>query len=766
MNKRLLKRCGNPLVAITMLAAAGVAAGSETESGANDREEPLDLDPLRVVGTPGQIERIPGSASFLDQEDIRIQGYDSIDQMVRRVPGAYFRTEDGYGLFPNISLRGVAQMRTSKLTVMEDGILSAPAPYSNPSAYYTPTTGRMSGIEIVKGSSQVRHGPQTTGGVINYLSTPIPQRSEGYVKTLYGENNEARIHAYYGNAYQTEAGTVGILVENYYRTTDGFKTIDGAPGFEDRNRTGFTKVEPMVKLAWEPVVTTPQRFEFKAGYTDMDADETYLGLTREDFRRDPFRRYAASRFDRIDTSHVRTSLSHRINPTDDLRITTTGYFNRFKRAWYKLHNVSTDQAAPGDASQQDNSMNLSEALAGGGAHLDVLRGEADGTLRYRNNNRDYDAYGVQQHYNLSLYSGALTHNLELGLRYHHDFEDRFQEETNYVQEANGAIVRRERQAPGEQDDRKRETDAFAVHIQDRIDFGPWSVTPGVRYEHLRFTVTDRRGPQTEVDKASLDVFAPGVGATYAYDEHLSFFGGVHRGFSIPGPSGVVDGLSEETSLGYELGTRFDNRRGFRTEAALFWTEFRDLIVPDNIGGAGSGETDNAGDVRSMGLELSLGYDPGTALDWGFSNPNHLAVTLTDARLRSDSQTADAESIFAGGERNNRVPYIPEYQVSAGTGLEFGKWGTFLDAVFVPSTYSDASNRGVQERPDGTPDARFGKNDSYFLLDVSVHYKLTDTARIIGGVQNLLDEEYIASRLPHGPRPGHPRFANVSLEVTF
>ena len=742
---------------LTPLLAAGKVQAEET---------PLELDPLRVVGTRDQIERLPGSAFFLDQEEIRIQGYDNIDQIIRRVPGAYFRTEDGYGLFPNISLRGVGQMRTSKLTVMEDGILMAPAPYSNPSAYYTPTTGRMSGIEILKGSSQIRHGPQTTGGVINYLSTPIPRESRGYVKSLYGENNEARIHANYGDTFETDIGNVGILVENYFRTTEGFKTIDAAPGFEDRNRTGFTNVEPMVKVAWEPLTATPQSLEFKAGYTDRDADETYLGLTTGDFRRDPFRRYSASRFDNIDTSHVRTSLSHKIEPVPDFQITTTGYFNRFKRAWYKLNNVSTDQAPEGDASQQPNTMNLSEALATEGPHLDVLRGDAAGTLRYRNNNRDYDSYGIQQNYNLSLVGEELTHHLELGLRYHHDFEDRFQEETNYVQADNGAIIRRERQEPGEQDDRKRETDAFALFLQDRIEFGSWSVTPGIRYEHLSFTVTDRRTPPAEVEKATLDVFAPGVGMTYAFDEQLSLFGGVHRGFSIPGPSGVVDGLDEETSLGYELGARFDNRRGFRAEAVLFWTEFNNLIVPDNIGGAGTGETENAGDVRSAGVEFSVNYDPGIVHDWGIRNPNHLSLTLTDARLRSESQTDDPESIFAGGERNNRVPYIPEYQISAGTGLELERWGVYFDAAYVPSTYADASNRGVEARPDGTPDARFGKNDSYFLLDASVHYRLTDNAKVIAGVQNLLDREYMASRLPHGPRPGHPRFASVSMEVAF
>ncbi len=772
MRELIHKYCRSPLrfSCLALFATGGLVAAGAENAPSEEPERPVELDPLRVVGTRDHVEQLPGSATFLDQEDIRIQGYDNVDQMIRRVPGAYFRTEDGFGLFPNISLRGVGSMRTSKLTVMEDGILSAPAPYSNPSAYYTPTTGRMSGFEVLKGSSQVRYGPHTTGGVLNYLSTPIPRESQGYVRTLYGENNEARIHAYYGTTRPTAWGDAGVLVENYYRTTEGFKTIDGAPGFEQRHRTGFTKIEPMVKLAFEPRTDPRQRVELKVGYSEMDADETYLGLTDSDFRRDPFRRYSSTRFDNIETWHLRSSLSHRIDPVPDVRITTTGYFNRFERAWYKLHNVSTERAD--NADQAPDTMNLSEALAREGEHLSVLRGEREGTLRYRNNARDYDSFGVQQVYQFDFSAPRVDHEMEIGLRLHHDFETRFQEETNYVQNEEGAIEDRFRQAPGDQDDRKRETDAFAVYLQNRMSSGPWAVTPGIRYEHLRFKVTDRRDAQTVRERSHLDVFAPGVGVTYEHTDTLSFFGGVHRGFSTPGPGDAIQGLREERSTGYELGSRFDNRHGFRTEATLFRTDFSNLIVPDNIGGAGTGDTENAGDVRTRGLELSLHYDPGIAHDWGIRNPNFLALTLTDARIRSDVSADGAaggavESIFAGGETGNRLPYVPEYQISAGTGLEIDRWGAYLDAVYVPSTYASANNDSARFNPNtGNPDARFGENDSYFLLDVSVHYSLTENARVMAGVQNLLDEKYIASRLPHGPRPGHPRFANISLEVSF
>src|SRR5690625_2268182 len=740
------------IVATTAVGQDESADGEDTASGSI-----FELEPATVVGSKENIDFLPGSAAYIDTGDIRDQGYDDINRVVQRVPGVYFREEDGYGNFANLSLRGANSSRSSKVTMMEDGVLTSPAPYSAPAAYYTPTTGRMSGIEILKGSSQILYGPETTGGVINYLSTPIPQGRTGYIRSTYGTDNDVRIHAYYGDAVETPHGRVDYLFENYFRRTDGFKTIEERPGFNAGDDTGFTKNEPMFKVGWEPNTPNFQRLEFKIGYTDFDANETYLGVSNEDFNRRPYRRYAASRFDGIISNQTRTSLSHIIEPTPDLRLTTTAYYNKFNRNWSRLDGVSLDGISFGDPAV---------AIGEGTDLLDVLRGDREGFFKVGHNDRSYASYGIQNRLEYVFETGVLDHRIDAGIRLHEDYARRFHEGTIHTQDNNGAITDSQPVDPnvhtGNVSRRREEARAIAIFIQDRIGYEQWAFTPGIRYEHVRFKFRD--GPNSGKD--SLDTIAPGASLSYNHTENLTFFTGLHRGISMPGPRAHINnGIKEETTLSYELGTRYNNQRGFRTEVIFFYTDFDDLIVAESIG---SGTvTGNAGKATSYGIEALAVYDPGIAHNWGFGNPNSLSITWTDATLDSDTTSADPGSIFSGGQKGDRLPYIPRYSISAGTGLEFSRISFYLDASYLPSMYATANNSRESVNPiTGDPDARFGKIDDRLLLDISVHYKLTENAKAVAGIHNLLDEKYMVSRLPYGPRPGQPITAHIGLEVFF
>ena len=101
---------------------------------------------------------------YSDKEKILIKEFvksylkdDNINEILRNTTGIYSREEDGLGIFPNISLRGVNTLRSAQVNIMEDEINIMPAPYSAPDAYYFPITGKMNAVEILKGTSQYRY---------------------------------------------------------------------------------------------------------------------------------------------------------------------------------------------------------------------------------------------------------------------------------------------------------------------------------------------------------------------------------------------------------------------------------------------------------------------------------------------------------------------------------------------------------------------------------------------------------------------------------
>ncbi len=790
--------CSQPLQKLSRLYPLGLLALTLQTGGAQEiaptiAADAIDLAPITVIGDAMNIPNIAGSAALIDQQQIQRQTYANPNRVLQQVPGVYVREEDGFGNFPNISLRGADGGRSSKVTVMEDGIMMAPAPYSDPSAYFSPRIGRMSGVEVLKGSSQVRFGPQTTGGVINYLATPFVElpapmllepapgdakspggksgkspvtptvdagpdsASAGYLKSTYGSFNTWYNHAWWGHTQRTSAGTLGVLLELFHNQSDGYRDIDKVGG-----NTGFTTIEPMVRLFWEPDSLLRQRFEFRFGYTYFDANETYLGLLDRDFRADPFRRYVSSQFDNIRSDQFRYSLSHVMQPTDDLRIETTAYYTSFQRDWYKLDNVRDIEG---------NDIGLAEALGATGLGYDIVRGAAPGSWKIRSNNREYYTMGIQTRADWAFETGSLEHDLTLGARLHYDETSRFQRDDRVWVNGNGSVRGVSRGRQGEAGNREGNVLAYSMFIEDSIKLGRLTVKPGLRWEHLELDYTDRAeegnlSRVTSSGSGSLDALAPGIGLVYELADTWSVFGGYYRGISTPGPRDFLrDGIGLETSNGYELGIR---RYGQALQAELvgFYTDFDSLIVRDNLGGAGSAGDVNGGSAEVYGLEFAVRWDALAATHSDWRLPLRASATYTKSEINSASPSADAESIFSGGGPGSQLPYTPEFAASAGIGIEYRGFGLYLDGTYTSEMYGTARNTSSLRDFEGNPDARYGKTDSAFLLDLSLQYQINNHIRLIAGISNLTGEEFIVSRLPYGARGNQPRAYYGGVEIRF
>ena len=288
---------------------------------------------MNVVGSTSSLETIPGSAYVIEGEVLedQQQGFDDIHRMIRQIPGMVIQEEEGYGLRPNIGMRATGSERSSKITLMEDGVLIAPAPYTAPSAYYFPVTGRMEAIEVRKGSSQIRFGPRTTGGALNLVSTRVPTSLRLNADVAGGTDSALKAHVNIGDSYEN----IGWLFETYQLRTNGFKELDGG------DRTGFYTQDYLGKLRFNtsPQARIFQSLELKIGAGKEDSDETYLGITDRDFEENPVRRYAASQADNITWDHQQYQVQHFMAIPSAVDLTTTFYRNNFARNWYKLQSI-------------------------------------------------------------------------------------------------------------------------------------------------------------------------------------------------------------------------------------------------------------------------------------------------------------------------------------------------------------------------------------------------------------------------------------------
>lgn len=716
------------------------------------------VDTLEPQVPVANVVDLPGSGYFVTASEIREQNYVNPNRVLARVPGVYTREEGGSGIFPNISIRGADGTRSEKVTVMEDGVLTAPATYSAPSAYYSPNIARMAGVEILKGSSQVRFGPHTTGGVINYLSTPIPEHEQFYMRGTIGTDTTRQFHTHYGDTLEGAYGKFGYLAELHYKDSDGFRDIDGGLTVPGNGDTGYKNTDPMIKLSWEPNSIRDQRFEFKYGASKLDADETYLGLTEADARANPYRRYAGSFADNIDAEHHRTYLKHQIEINENLSVETMGYYNNFYRDWFKIRQV--------------NGNSLHNVLAdpnGNAADFATLTGQAGGNLGYRHNAREYEAYGFQVEASYLVETEMADHNFTIGGRRHKDSIRRYQENTNIITAIGAAPVFLD-QGPGTGGNRYQETYATSVWIQDAVDFGRLTLTPGVRYEHLDQRYIDYQNDATNTPTASgrgsTGIATPGIGVHYEIDEHDSVYGGVYRGVSAPGPrSHIASEVDWEKSIGYEVGFRHTSGN-FNAELGGFYTDFEQLIGQSaGLGQNAGGALSNAGEAEVYGVEFLATYDP--FQDRRVRMPLFVSTTWTSATLTGDQLKAGGgEDIYGDGDGgpgilNAELPYIPEWKLAMGIGLETDNWGVDLNATYLSETFGTALNSSVP-----VTSSRQGYIDGGFIVDLSTYYAITPRINMIGGIHNLFDNEMVTSRVPEGPRNGAPRQGFVGFEILW
>jgi len=195
-----------PLTCAVLAAMATLSVAAEKE---------VVMPRVDIVGSTDSQKRIAGASDVVDSKTLEESHVFTVNEALRKVPGLNARDEEGLGLRPNIGVRGLNPTRSTKMTLLEDGVPLSYAPYGDNASYYHPQIDRFERIEVLKGAGQNMFGPQTIGGTINYITPTPPQAFSAFVEASAGNRDFVRGRA--------QLGGKGMLLDYTRKQGDGAK---------------------------------------------------------------------------------------------------------------------------------------------------------------------------------------------------------------------------------------------------------------------------------------------------------------------------------------------------------------------------------------------------------------------------------------------------------------------------------------------------------------------------------------------------------------
>ncbi|MDQ3665853.1 MAG: TonB-dependent receptor plug domain-containing protein [Acidobacteriota bacterium] len=683
--------------------------------------ESVVITSSHLLTTPESREKIPGSFGIVDAPFLERSRALTSTEVLRKVAGVNVRDEEGLGLRPNIGMRGMNPTRSTKLLLLEDGIPLTYAPYGDNASYYHPPIDRFESIEVLKGSGQILYGPQTVGGVINYLTPTPPQKQEGSISITSGNHHYFNGHLSYGDTL----GNTGFLF--------GFTRKQGK-GSRENTRSGLNDFN----FKSVTTFTSQHALTFKFNYYGEESNVGYSGLREDEFRansrQNPFRN------DFFYGRRIGASLSHAYVFNPDVVLTTNLYGSYFRRHWWRQASNSNER--PNDAA---------DPFCGGMNNLHTTCGNQGRLRRYLSS-------GLEPRFRITKRIFNLRSETYLGFRVHVEDQERVQKNGDRPNSRDGVVV----------ENNERGNQAYSAFAQQRFILGNLTVTPGLRIEHVKYQRTNRL--LTVNGKTKLTQLVPGLGVSYSTRGKLTLFAGVHRGFAPPRTEDVINNstggsidLDPELSWNYESGLRAKPHPAVSVESTFFRMDYANQIVPASLaGGVGSTFT-NGGKTLHQGVEISVAFDTATILRRRYNLYLRSAYTFLPVADFRGIRFSSVPGLTRTSVTGNRLPYAPEQLLNASVGYAHSSGiDAFLEAVYVDSQFSEDLNRIDPITANG----QTGLIPSYTIWNATVNYRLERWhTTVFVTAKNLFDRLYVADRA-RGLLPGPPRGVQAGFKFEF
>jgi Fe(3+) dicitrate transport protein len=548
-------------IATALLLTTGPIQAAPESDDAGDEQAPewhpsLTLPRIRVIAPSAlSFSLTPGAIHTVTEQDIEQIQPRSTEDILRRVPGIYIKREEDSAVVTNIGVRGLPA-GDYKTMVLEDGVPVQPGIFVGNSRYYNPRVQRMEGVEVMKGASSLRFGPNNIGGVINFL-TRMPDDGFAVTGTV-GSWNTREASVDIGGSSPSRDSRFGVIA-----------TRASSDGWNDK---GWAMTDAMVKAG--TVVGDNHSVGVKFSYYENDANISYRGYFEDAY--DAGATFNPGPDDFFLTARKSFDVNHDWSINTNMRLQTVAFWSEMNRDYWRFLVDGTTTNADGQTVWN---------------YTDTVQG----------NNREFKRYGFDSRLVMNHSAFGMDNETQFGLRY---FEEEMPDVTVRAARATSRTpftVNR---------NRLDSADSLALIAQNRLDINEaLSVTAGLRVESYEQKRKDLRATSDPVDTFSNTEWLPGLGATYQVNPAMQLYGSVYVAFAPPLVGSVVgasDAPTEaEKSVNLDIGMRGSSGE-FNYELAAFQMDFSNQVDP----GISGIRSPNEGSALIQGAELSMGYNFG------------------------------------------------------------------------------------------------------------------------------------------------------------
>ncbi len=672
------------------------------------------------------VQNHPGARTVIRREAMVEQGAMTVGDVLKRVPGVQVQDANGTGgsdISLNVGVRGLTSRLSPRSTVLIDGVPAAFAPYGQPQLSMAPiSSGNLDSIDVVRGAGSVRYGPQNVGGVINFVTRAIPEKTTGEIGSTLETSQR-------GGWKHIDTAFLGGTADNGLGMALLYSGVNGNGYRESNNGNDIDDV--ILKTHWAP--TDVDDFSLNFHYYDAKADMPG-GLTQQQYDENPYQ----SVRDYDNFSGRRKDVSFKWARVIDDRTQAevlTYYSDSFRGSTIAARDQKTLSSYP----------------------------------------RTYYTFGIEPRVSHVFDVGPSSQEVSVGYRY---LKEGMHEQASRVALVNNQPVQTPTSDGHVYQDRTGGTEANAFYVDNKIDIGNWTVTPGIRFEDIRTEwhdrpVLDTAGKPVQEKRRSIDSHEPlpALSVMYHLTDAWKLFANYETSFGALqyfqlGQGGAGDetasGLNPEKAKTYEIGTRF-NDDAWGGEVTLFYIDFDEELqyISNDVGWT------NLGATTHQGVEASVHYD----------------MAALDPRL--DGLTANAgltytRAVYEGeipGFKGRDLPFYSRQVATMGLRYDVNRWTYNVDAFAQSKQRSPGTGVNADGSfngdyiTEGTADGQYGDIPGYVLWNVRAGYDFgaqLSNLKLGAGVKNVFDKQYFtrSSDNNSGMYVGAPRTFFVQASVGF